>query len=141
MKKNAIRVIVDLLMFVSMCFLAGTGLLIHYRLIPGYRGGHGLTLLGLSRHEWGAYHLWAAYLLIFLVFVHLILNLNFIRNAIALGKAWFMVLLSLIGLLVVLFFLVMPIERKTEGRRTHGRTGRGRQAHQELNGDAADRAR
>ena len=109
MKKKPIRVIVDILMFVSMCFLSGTGLLIHYRLVPGYRGGHGLTLLGLSRHEWGFYHLWVAYLLIFLVLVHLILNLNFIRNAIALRKTWLMVILGLIGLLVILFFLVIPI--------------------------------
>jgi hypothetical protein len=57
--------------------------LIHYRLVPGSRGGHGLSLLGLSRHEWRAYHLWAAYLLLTLVLVHLALNFEFNKNVIA----------------------------------------------------------
>ena len=137
MKKTSIKAIVDILMFVAMSFLAGTGLLMHYRLVPGYRGGHGLTLLGLSRHEWGAYHLWAAYLLIFLVLVHIVLNLNFIRNTIALRKAWIMAVLGLIGLLVFLFFLVMPIERNPDGDRTHERTGR--HGNKELDGNAVNR--
>lgn len=119
MKKTAIKVLVDILMFIAMCFLAGTGLLVHYRLVPGNRGGHGLTLLDLSRHEWGTYHLWAAYLLLFLVLVHLVLNYAFIKNVIAAGKSWIMIVLGLAGLLITLFFLLMPIER-VEGN-TRGR--------------------
>lgn len=141
--KKTIRVLTDILMFLSMCFLAGTGLLIHYRLVPGFRGGHGLALLGLTRHEWGTYHLWAAYLLLFLVIVHLALNFAFIKNVIARRKPWLIILLGLSGLVITLFFLFMPIEKKDDGGGRHeGRgRGRGRQANKELNSEAVDHAR
>ena len=53
MNKTIIKKYIDIIMFVTLCFLIGTGLLIEYRLIPGYRGGHGLTLVGLGRHDGG----------------------------------------------------------------------------------------
>ena len=132
MKKKPIRVVVDILMFVAMCFLSGTGLLIHYRLVPGKRGGHGLTLLGLSRHEWGAYHLWAAYLLLFVVIVHLVLNFAFIKNVIVARKPWIMFLLGLIGLFITLFFLIMPIERNGDDATVLGGRHQGREANQKV---------
>ncbi|VGO19932.1 DUF4405 domain-containing protein [Pontiella sulfatireligans] len=121
MKKTAARIVTDILMFILMCFLAGTGLLIHYRLVPGNRGGHGLEMLGLTRHEWGAYHLWAAYLLLFCVLVHLVLNYAFIRNVIAAGKPWIMAVLGLMGLLITLLFLLMPVERTDDDTKGRGR--------------------
>jgi hypothetical protein len=132
MNKKALRILTDILMFTSMCFLAGTGILIHYRLVPGYRGGHGLTLLDLTRHEWGSYHLWAAYLLLFLVLVHLVLNFAFIKNAIARRSPWIMIVLGLSGLFITLFFLIMPIERKGEDTKGHGRIFRTSEADQKL---------
>lgn len=119
MKK--IRIVTDISMFISMCFLVGTGLLIHFRLVPGSLGGHGLTFLGLTRHEWGTYHLWAAYLLLFLTIVHLVLNFSFIKNVIAVKGAWIMFMLGMIGLVIALLFLLMPIERKNDNTRQHGR--------------------
>ncbi|MCD4728422.1 MAG: DUF4405 domain-containing protein, partial [Pirellulales bacterium] len=83
MNHNTLRKYTDIVMFLAMCFLVGTGLMIHYRLLPGYRGGHGLTILGLSRHEWGFYHLWSAYLLIAMVVVHVVLNFAFVKNVVA----------------------------------------------------------
>ena len=130
MRTKPIRVIVDILMYGAMSWLAGTGLLMHYRLVPGYRGGHGLTLLGLTRHEWGVYHLWAAYLLLFLVIVHLVLNFAFIKNVIAAKKPWIMFLLGLIGLFITLFFLIMPIERKGDDTKVRGRRHQGRESNQ-----------
>ncbi len=105
------RAVTDVGMFVAMCFITGTGLLIHYRLVPGFMGGHGLSLLGLSRHEWGAYHLWAAYLLLFLVLVHMIINFAFIKNVIAAKRTWIVAALGLIGAAVIAAFLLLPIER------------------------------
>ena len=83
MNTKIVRIVTDIAMFGTMCFLAGTGLLFQYRLVPGFMGGRGLTVLGLSRHEWGTYHLWAAYFLLFLVLVHMALNYAFIKNCIA----------------------------------------------------------
>jgi len=114
MKNTTIRTVTDIAMYLAMSFLTGTGLLIHYRLVPGFRGGHGLTCLGLSRHDWGTYHLWAAYLLLALILVHLILNYAFIRNVIAAKKSWLVYVLGLLGLLLIALFLLLPV-KKTEG--------------------------
>ena len=128
MKNTTIRTVADIAMYLAMSFLTGTGLLIHYRLVPGFQGGHGLTFLGLSRHEWGVYHLWAAYLLLLLILVHLILNYAFIRNVIAAKKSWLVCVLGLLGLLLTAFFLLLPVERSetnTQGQGERRRTGGG----------------
>ena len=120
MKTATIRTLTDILMFVTMCFLTGTGLLLHFRLIPGFMGGHGLTLLGLSRHGWGTYHLWAAYGLLFLVITHLILNFAFIKNCIAARRTWLVIVLGLAGLLIISVFLLLPIQRRNNGGSEQG---------------------
>ena len=128
MKNTTIRTVTDLLMYVAMSFLAGTGLLIHYRLVPGFQGGHGLTFLGLSRHEWGVYHLWAAYLLLALILAHLILNFAFIRNIIVAKKIWLVFVLGLLGLMITAVFLLLPINRtegNAQGQGQRLRTGQG----------------
>ena len=128
MNNKTMRTITDIAMYVAMSFLTGTGLLIHYRLVPGFRGGHGLTCLGLSRHDWGTYHLWAAYILLALILVHLILNYAFIRNVIAAKKSWLVCVLGLLGLLLTALFLLLPVERSETDTQGHGerrRTGGG----------------
>jgi len=128
MNNKTMRTITDIALYVAMIFLTGTGLLIHYRLVPGFQGGHGLTCLGLSRHDWGAYHLWAAYLLLVLILVHLILNYAFIKNVIAAKKSWLVCVLGLLGLLITALFLLLPVERSETTTQGHGerrRTGGG----------------
>jgi len=128
MRNTTIRTVTDLLMYVAMSFLAGTGLLIHYRLVPGFQGGHGLTFLGLSRHEWGVYHLWAACLLLALILAHLILNFAFIRNIIVAKKIWLVFVLGLLGLMITAVFLLVPINRtegNPQGQGQRLRTGQG----------------
>jgi len=119
MNNKTMRTITDIALYVSMSFLTGTGLLIHYRLVPGSQGGHGLTFLGLSRHEWGAYHLWAAYLLLALILVHLILNYAFIKNVIARKRNWGLLILGGCGIIFTLLFLLLPVkqtETRTQGQ-------------------------
>jgi len=128
MKNTTVRTITDLAMYVAMSFLTGTGLLIHYRLVPGFQGGHGLTFLGLSRHEWGTYHLWAAYLLLALILVHLILNYAFIKNVIVAKKIWLVFVLGVLGLMITAVFLLLPIKRSegnAQGQVQRLRTGQG----------------
>jgi len=134
---KTIRILTDILMFISMCFLVGTGLLIHYRLVPGSRGGHGLSLLGLTRHEWGFHHLWVAYILLFLVVIHLALNFAFIRHVICRKKPWFLILLGLSGLAITFSFLFIPIEKDDDGGKKH--EGRRRLITGEQNSGLSDR--
>ena len=130
MNTKIARTVTDIAMFVAMCFITGTGLLIHCRLVPGSRGGHGLSLLGLSRHEWGTYHLWAAYVLLALVLVHMALNFAFIKNVIAAQRTWIVIGLGLIGAAILSAFLLIPIERTGDDSQGHGlrlRDGQGKQ--------------
>jgi len=120
MKNNTIKKFGDILMFFTMCFLTGTGLLMAYRLIPGSRGGEGLTLFSLSRHDWGDFHLYAAYVLIALAAIHLVLDFAFVKNVIASRKTSLLLLFALAGFLIILFFLAVPIERNRNDSRRHG---------------------
>ena len=130
MNTKTARTVTDIAMFVAMCFITGTGLLIHYRLVPGSRGGHGLSLLGLSRHEWGTYHLWAAYLVLGLVLIHMALNYAFIKNCIAAKRTWVVAVLGLIGAAIISAFLLIPIERTGDDTQGHGLRLRGGQGNQ-----------
>ena len=130
MNTKIARAVTDVAMFVTMCFITGTGLLIHYRLVPGSRGGHGLSLLGLSRHEWGTYHLWVAYILLFLVLVHMALNYAFIKNCIAAKRTWVVAVLGLIGAAILSAFLLIPIERTGDDTHGHGLRSRSGQGNQ-----------
>ena len=130
MTNSGLRKATDLTMWFLLCFMLGTGLLIHYRLVPGAEGGHGLTLLGLSRHEWGNYHLWAAYLLLFCLSIHLFLNYSFIKNKIAQKMNWRVMLLCCGGLIIVGAFLFAPIV-KEESDQGKGRNHQTRQTLQE----------
>jgi cadmium resistance protein CadD (predicted permease) len=87
-------------------------------------------LLGLSRHEWGAYHLWAAYLLLALVLVHLALNFAFIKNVIAANWTWGAALLGLIGTAILAVFLLWPIGQSGEDSTGQGLRTRSGQGHQ-----------
>lgn len=87
-------------------------------------------MLGLSRHEWGAYHLWAAYLLLALVFVHLALNFAFIKNVIAAKRMWIVALFGLLGTAIFSVFLLWPIGQSGEdspGQGLRTRSGLGHQ--------------
>ena len=130
MNTKIVRIVTDIAMFGTMCFLAGTGLLFQYRLVPGFMGGRGLTVLGLSRHEWGTYHLWAAYFLLFLVLVHMALNYAFIKNCIAAKRTWVVAVLGLIGAAIISAFLLIPIERTGDDTQGHGLRLRGGQGNQ-----------
>lgn len=132
MNTKIARIVADIAMFAAMCFITGSGLLIHYRLVPGSRGGHGLSLLGLSRHEWGTYHLWAAYLLLALVLVHMALNYAFIKNCIAAKRTWVVAVLGLLGAAIIAAFLLLPIERTGDDSQEHGLRSRGGQGNQGL---------
>lgn len=131
MKTVKIRILTDILLYGAICFLAGTGLLMQFRLVPGFLGGRGLTVLGLSRHAWGTYHLWAAYLLVLLLLVHLVLNFAFIKNCIAARRIWIMVGLGLAGLFITFVLLLLPMKRSGEENRREGLELRNGQAHQE----------
>lgn len=110
-KRLFLKGAVDLLLFFLFCLLAGTGLLLQYRLVPGYQGGKGLTLLGWSRHDWGTFHFWTAISLIPVLATHLYFNAPFIRQVIGRRSKRLLIVYGLIAAMLFLFFLGTPLGR------------------------------
>ena len=91
MKRSTLNFIIDMLSFISLLGLAGTGFIIKYTLPPGSGGkgrllhdGHGgehiKELWSMTRHEWGGIHFYIAAFFIILMLVHIILHWNWIKN-------------------------------------------------------------
>lgn len=81
MARASVQLAVDSLALVACTFVATTGLVLQTALPPGSgRLEAGLPerqivlLWGLSRHEWGRIHLWAAYALLAILVLHLALH-------------------------------------------------------------------
>ncbi len=74
MNRSKLNFIIDAVMCVAMLGLIWTGILIWTVLPPGIRGGHGLTLWGLSRHEFGDIHMCLGIALLILTGLHLWLH-------------------------------------------------------------------
>ncbi len=133
MNKKRLRIVNDVTMWFLFCFMFGTGALMHYRLVPGSKGGQGLSLLGMSRHEWGEYHLGAGYLFLALLCVHLALNFSFIKNAIAKRTHWRYILILSGGLMIVAFFLFAPVSKETHDRKRGRKNANETQAESRIN--------
>ena len=76
MKRPAQNFIVDVFSFVALVLLTTTGVLMAYIIPPGT--GHGLTVWGLGRHDWGSIHLWIAFAFLGLLVIHLVLHWKWI---------------------------------------------------------------
>lgn len=116
-RKNTLMRVINYLLYVNGCFLLGTGLLLTYRLPPGSQGGKGLGLWGLDRHEWGDLHFYAGLGIVALTLAHLFLNWAWIRKIAGSSKALPLLLGFSVGLVVILIFLLAPIEAIRPGGR------------------------
>lgn len=79
MSKARLNLLIDTLAYFGMVILLSTGLLLMYIMPPGTGGCHGadgarVTLLGLSRHQWGAVHWYVALGLIAIAAIHVLLH-------------------------------------------------------------------
>ena len=78
MKKISTKYLIDAILFIDICSIAVTGLLLAF-VIPEGRAGRGSKyFLGLHRHEWGDIHLFLSLLLLSLVVLHLWFNWTWI---------------------------------------------------------------
>lgn len=91
MKRTTLNSLIELVSFVDLLLLAGTGSILKWVLPPGSGGGHGRGFRGgripmvetqdfasLRRHDWGDIHFVLAVLFLFLMFVHLYLHWTWI---------------------------------------------------------------
>lgn len=108
------------LIWVNFCGLAGTGLLLAWRLPPGSRGGRGLSALGWGRHDWGDLHTWLAYAFLALILVHLALHWRWFWQIAARKRRWPLLLGVGGGLALIVAMAVLPVQRGADDHDDHG---------------------
>ena len=121
--KNTLLRINNILLYLGFTFLLGTGLLLVYRLPPGSRGGRGLSMLGMGRHDWGDLHFYAALGVVALMLVHLVLNWAWMRKIAAKGGNWKLWTGLGLGAVIVGLFFVFPIDKGEDDHGGHGDSG------------------
>jgi hypothetical protein len=109
--------IANLLLWLLFCIMAGTGLLLAYRLPPGSRGGHGLSALGWSRHEWGDLHFWISLAFLALILVHMGLHWRWFWQIACRKRAWPLLAGIVAGLALMLGIICLPVARAARGER------------------------
>jgi hypothetical protein len=114
--KNSWKRVLDLALYMVACVTAGTGLLLAYRLPHGAGNAGRVVFFGYGRHEWGDIHTWLAYVGIFLVVVHLALNWQWLVKVAASKHIGRLAAGILSGLLIVIAFLFLPVERAERNR-------------------------
>ena len=104
MKKNTIKYLVDVTIFIDLCSIAVIGFLLGF-IIPG--GGVGdKSFLGLHRHEWGDIHLYLSIFFLILLTIHIWFNWLWIVNTTKkhFGEKWEKILLIFsTGWILILF--------------------------------------
>ena len=126
--KTALRRGLDLLLYLTLCVMIGTGLLLNYKLPPRSQG---LTVLGSTRHEWGHLHLWISLIFISLILLHLILNWSWLLKCAAKGKLWRAATGLLAGLLIILGIMILPTSAPAASGNKGLRKAADRQGQQE----------
>lgn len=109
MKRSNLNLLIDVLAFIGLILLLGSGLLVRYILPPG--SGERLAVWALTRHEWGEVHFWIAVFLTAVVTVHLVLHwrwiVSVIQNKPREGSGM-RVALGTIGFITLLVIAVAP---------------------------------
>ncbi|HPQ44726.1 MAG TPA: DUF4405 domain-containing protein [Syntrophales bacterium] len=78
MKKNGLKYVIDLILFVDICSIVITGSLLAFIIPEGRTGRASKYFLGLHRHDWGHIHLFLSLLLLLLLLFHIWLNWNWV---------------------------------------------------------------
>jgi hypothetical protein len=112
--KGAWKKVIDLALYLVACTLAGTGLLLAYRLPHGEGHVGRILFLSYNRHEWGDIHTWLAYVAIFLAVVHLLLNWQWLVKVAASKQVWRLAVGVLAGLFIVGAFVLLPLQRSEQ---------------------------
>jgi hypothetical protein len=106
MNKN---VALDALAYFCFCALAGTGLLLEFRLCEDTRG----TILGIAAEDWRDVHEWVAYVFIVVVVLHLVLHWAWIRKR-ATAHLWSTVLGLAAGPGLIAALLLAPVQHSAQ---------------------------
>jgi len=118
--KNPLMRAVNLLLYLSFCGLIGTGVLLTWKLVPGSRGGGGLEVLEMNRHEWGDIHFWLGATMVATTVAHLLLNWQWLKKIASSGKLWRLALGLLLGLMIIFGIYFLPVRHGSDDGHDHG---------------------
>ncbi len=119
-----IRRVLNLLLWLNVCFLAGSGLALFTRMPHGPQG-RGLSLWGLSKHDWGEVHAWAGIVFAVLVVAHLVMAWPWLKNAAAKRHLWPVVGGLVAGIALAAALIFGPITQGEGGVGEGPGTGQG----------------
>jgi len=90
MKKNSLKYLIDVGLFIDICSIAVIGVLLAFVIPEGKKGYGAKYFLGLHRHEWGDIHLFLSILLLAFLVLHLRFNWTWIVQAtkVYFGERW-----------------------------------------------------
>lgn len=111
--KNWINRVLNLLLYLALCFMVGTGIVMWFRL-PSQQGRrHGAgppEILGMDRHEWGNWHFYFGAAFSVLILAHLVMNWTWLRKiAAGRGRQWRLWAGLALGAAIIVFFSVVPV--------------------------------
>ena len=97
MKKNALKYLIDVALFVDTCSIAILGLFLGFVIPKGRVSGAQKDFLGLHRHQWGDIHLYLSLLLMVLLVFHVWFNWTWIVQSTRryFGERWKSFLLAI----------------------------------------------
>lgn len=121
--KNPCMRVTNLLLYLSFCGLVGTGALLTWKLVPGSEGGHGLTVLDMTRHEWGDIHFWLAVVCVSATLTHLALNWVWLKKIASSGKAWRLAAGLAAGAVLTFGIYALPMKAGNQGNNNGHETG------------------
>lgn len=112
MKKNTLKYLIDVTLFIDMCSIAAIGLLLGFVIPKGPQSQN--HFLGLHRHEWGNIHLYLSIFLLTLLIFHVWLNWTWIVQSTKryFGDNWKNILWAFSGawfIVLVIGWIVMKI--------------------------------
>jgi len=74
LKKNTLKYLIDVALFVDICSIAIIGLFLGFIIPKGRLYGYQNYFLGLHRHQWSDIHLYLSFLLLILLAFHVWFN-------------------------------------------------------------------
>lgn len=102
---NIIRRVVDTILFLSFCFLVGTGIMMKFSFVKGMGPQ---SVMGLGKGSWEVLHLWVGVLMFAAVLVHLFVNRAWIFKVGAKNKTWAAAIVIIIGLATIAVLALCP---------------------------------
>jgi len=81
MKKNTIKYLINVILYIDICSVAAIGLLLGFIIPEGRAHQASKYFLGLHRHEWADIHLTLSLFMLVLLFFHLWFNWTWIAQS------------------------------------------------------------